>query len=370
MVDGEPVVRVVFGHFGARCVFLMVWLAGWSLGCFKIVSELSSGRLEPGKALFALPFFAAEIVVSCVVLLMIFGKTVMTFRRRGCTKFFGVGRFGRTKEFPFPEKGEICTDEVVRRGSKGGSYTVYRLLVKTHPESDAPLVVYDSIESGIINVLCEAAKEVAVLDVAPAAAPMTSRPAEHFADDAAPENQDAEQRDYELLAGKPPKGMSVARDLEGRVVISLRRVSLRPLVVIVVLLALLAGFIWHVIPDLPIPLMVIIGVAALFPPSVQLVFSLFGRRVVTLDHGSGTTFAGIGPVGFRRRFSYVSYSDVRVVGSGVLVNGRQMDQLVVAGPDGTPQKICMTWPNDVKPYLAAILRHPGSAPASVGAPAL
>ena len=35
-------------------------------------------------------------------------------------------------------------------------------------------------------------------------------------------------------------------------------------------------------------------------------------------------------------------------------------EIVVVKP-----KICTSWPNDVKPYLAALLRHPASAPATI-----
>ena len=37
----------------------------------------------------------------------------------------------------------------------------------------------------------------------------------------------------------------------------------------------------------------------------------------------------------------------------------------LAKPGGTPQRICASWPNDVKPYLVALLRHPGSVPATI-----
>lgn len=40
-------------------------------------------------------------------------------------------------------------------------------------------------------------------------------------------------------------------------------------------------------------------------------------------------------------------------------------EIVVVKPGGTPRKICTSWPNDVKPYLAALLRHPASAPATI-----
>ena len=118
VVDGEKIVRVTFGHWSGVCVFLMLWLAGWSFGCYNLFVGLLAKPFEFGEILFALPFFAGEIFVAGMILLMIFGRTVVTFRREGGTKFSGIGRFGVTKEFAFPVKGEICTDEVVRHGGK------------------------------------------------------------------------------------------------------------------------------------------------------------------------------------------------------------------------------------------------------------
>lgn len=39
-------------------------------------------------------------------------------------------------------------------------------------------------------------------------------------------------------------------------------------------------------------------------PFAQLIFVLFGKRTMTLDHGYGTTFVGVGPIGARQRFEY------------------------------------------------------------------
>ena len=60
----------------------------------------------------------------------------------------------------------------------------------------------------------------------------------------------------------------------------------------------------------------------------------------------------------------------KIASSSLWSNNEQMNELIVAKPDGTPQRICASWPNDVKPYLAALLRHPGSAPATIGIAAL
>ncbi len=113
IVDGEPVVRVKFGHWSPVCIFLMVWLTMWTFGCYMIVSELITKPFSFKLALFSIPFLAAEVGVATAILMMIFGRTVFTFRKYGGTKFSGIGRYGITKEFTFPVKGEICTDELV-----------------------------------------------------------------------------------------------------------------------------------------------------------------------------------------------------------------------------------------------------------------
>ena len=159
--NGEPFVCVTFGHWSAACIFLMLWLAFWSFGCYMIVIDIFTKPFGFKLVLAALMLFVPEIFVASIILLMIFGRTVFTFRREGGTRFTGVGRFGFTKEFSFPMKGEIGTDEVVCHRSKGGTYTAYRLIVKTRFDLDGPRVIYDSTDGDIIYTLCKAAKEVA-----------------------------------------------------------------------------------------------------------------------------------------------------------------------------------------------------------------
>ena len=356
-VGGEPVVRVTFGHRSAACIFLMFWLAFWSFGCYKLVVELITKPFSFKLALSSLPFFAAEIFVAGVILLMTFGRTVFTFRREGGTRFTGVGRFGFTKEFSFPIKGEICTDEVVCHKSKGGTYTAYRLIVKTRFDLDGPRVIYDSTDGDIIYTLCKAAKEVAVTAGAP-------KPAEKSAVELAAEEAGIERRDYALLSGRPPKGMSISRDFEGRVVVVLRRVRWLLAIVLVAVMSFFTWIVWFKFTDVPLPVKAGFGVA-ISVPLVMLFYALFGKRTMTLDHGNGTTFFGVGPVGIRRRFEYGGPFDVKVAESCMWVNNERMNELVIAKPGGTQQRICTSWPNDVKPYLAAFLRHPGAVSISL-----
>ena len=207
IVDGEPVVRAEFGHRSCVWLFLMVWLTGWSFGCFMIAKELVTKPFSIQLALFSLPFFAAEIFVAITILMMLFGRTVFTFRSEGGTKFSGIGRYGFTKEFTFPVKGEICTDEVEKTSSKGRSYKCYRLVVTTQFDLDGPRVIYESMDSDIVYSLCKAAQEVAGTAVPPEA--------KKSHDDLAAEASELERHDFELLSGRMPRAsrsLAISKD--------------------------------------------------------------------------------------------------------------------------------------------------------------
>ncbi|MBR1920963.1 MAG: hypothetical protein IJ829_03030, partial [Kiritimatiellae bacterium] len=126
-----------------------------------------------------------------------------------------------------------------------------------------------------------------------------------------------------------------------------------------------AAFAWLQLGDAPLEVRVVAPLIFLFPVA-QLLWCLFGKRTMTLDHGEGVTFVGVGPIGVRKRFQYGGAFDVELAESGVVVNGRRMNEIVVSKPGGRPAKLCTTWPNDVKPYLVAVLRHPEAVIVSGG----
>ncbi len=357
IVDGESVVRVTVRHWSAACFFLMLWLAGWSVGCYVLIVELMKKPFSCETVLFPIPFFAAEIGAIFAILLIIFGRTVLTFRRNGATKFFGIGRVGIKKEFTFPATGEICTDEIVRTGGKHGPRTYHRLVVKTPTDVDEPCVIYETVKADVVEALCTAAKEVAGISVMPAAGA--------GAGDRAAEAAETERRDLALLADRPPRGLTVSRDLEGRIRVVFRRVrwalALGPLLVVAIFVALF----WDKCSTLPLPIRTGVGACVLIP-ILRFLLMLLGKHTLVLDHGQGETFAGLGPIGVRRRFEYGGGFDVRLEQSRLLVNHERMNELVIVKPDGSKRKICASWPNDVKPYLAALIRRPAYAPASFG----
>ena len=86
-VDGEKVVVARFRLWNPVCIFLALWLTGWSFGCYKLAMSLMNGPFRVGELLFSLPFFAGEIIVSCIVIMMILGHTTIRFSRSGCIRF-------------------------------------------------------------------------------------------------------------------------------------------------------------------------------------------------------------------------------------------------------------------------------------------
>ena len=135
--DGEKVVVARFRLWHPVCIFLALWLTGWSLGCYKLAVNLVNGPFRVDELLFSLPFFAGEIIVSCIVIMMIFGRTTIRFSRSVCTRFTGIGRLGLTKKFAFTANCEIGTDEYVTHG-KHGCTTHYRLFWRYIPPRMRP----------------------------------------------------------------------------------------------------------------------------------------------------------------------------------------------------------------------------------------
>ena len=327
VVGGEKVIRVSFGHWSGACIFLCLWLIMWTFVCYNVFHDTIFGPFYFKLWVALILAFVVEVFVAGTILLMIFGRTVITFRSSGGTKFTGVGKYGVSREFTFPVKGEIGTDEVVTSG-RHGTTTVYRLVVKTQFDLDGPRVIYSSVDSGLIDVLYNLATEAA--DSCPA--PQKEK---ESAEDAA-EDARTERADRNLLAAKPPEGLAVTRDLEGRIFVVFRRVAWALAIVLALVMASVAVVLWQKFSNAPKPMLVAVGILQLFPLAGFL-FALFGKRTMTLDHGEGTAFVGVGPIGIHRRFKYGVAFDVRIA-------------------DG--------WPDDVKPYLAAILRHPESVSAS------
>lgn len=352
--NGEQSIRVTFGHWSWACIFLIAWLAGWSFFCCVLASHLVAGPFRIGELLFALPFFLGEIAVSCTVAMMIFGRTTIVFTRSGWTKFTGIGKLGVTKTRTFPAQFEIDTDETITHG-KHGATVHYGLVVNSANGIDVPQVIHSSTDPKLIETLCEIVREVAGNAAAPGKRQEAGGDAESEAEE--------ERLERELLAGPPPKGLSVLRDYEGRVYVTYRRVRWLVALVVAIVIAGSAAVTLLTRHEIPLRALVFVVVCLLFLIS-QLAYALFGKRTLTLDHGNGETFMGIGALGVRRRFAYGNSADVWLRGSDTFVNGERMFKIVIGRPGENPVAICTMWPNAIKPYLAALIRNPEAAPAA------
>lgn len=354
VINGEQTVRVTFGHWSWVCIFFILWLTGWSIGCYGIASHLIAGPFELEELLLALPFFAFEVLVAGIIAMMIFGRTTITFTQLGWTKFTGIGKLGITKRRAFPSQFEIVTNSTVTHG-KHCATTHYHLLVKT-PSDTEGMEIHSSTEEKRIDALYEIVKEIAGGAVTPAEL-QEARVA------ALPEAENG-RSEREMLADVPPKGVTVTRDLEGRVFVTYRRIGWLLALVLVATVSIFGAVIWPRRDEIPLPALIGCGLCFLFPLA-QLAYVLFGKRKITLDHGDGTTFMGVGSLGIRKRFKYGPSFDIRLQASNMLVNNERMDEIVISRPGEKAVKICTTWPNKVKPYLAALLRHPEAAPANI-----
>ena len=351
VVDGQDAVFVSHGLWSWACLFLVVWLTFWTFGCTMIVRKLVIEQFKWGDFFFAIPFLAAELAVGCIVLTMIFGKSVVKFTRTGGTVFTGIGSLGRTRKFDFPPDCVLAVDKEVRRGSKGGTFIYHRLLVKTHSNQSSPYVVYSDMDKGMVEILFDIASQVTAYGPASAAA---GSPADATCD----AEHDEELRDRTLLAGQPPKQLKIARDMEGKIAVSCSSGSMAAAFVFLLAVGGIGTAIFLAGKGkIPLPALIFMGFIALFPVS-SFIYALFGRRRLVLDHGQGEAFSGVAGIGRRTRFMYGPGMKVSLVDSNLVSNGRSLHAIEIAQPEGGAVRLCTTWSEEAKPYLAAVLRHP------------
>ena len=356
-VDGQDAVRVKFGSFSFVVIFLVLWLAGWSVGCMKLIQEITVKPFEWGSLLMALPFLGGWIAVAVFILFIIFGRTVVTFVRGGGTVFRGIGAVGWTKKFGISPLAKVKTGRKEVHRGRGGTTVYHTLLVDSPSDPCSPREVYADTDAGVVMILRDIAIDVCQCDAAEVSGEAGERD---------PEESEAEleAKDRMLLSGAPPKKLTVTRDMEGRIVATCRGVSW----VAVAHLAAAGGigfavyksFVSGRVPDgapWPIPVVVVLQIVALVA-AMSILYAIFGRRKLVIDHGNGEASTGIAGICSRKRFMCGYGSQVALEDSGVVVNGRRMQTISIKQPDGETVQICTTWPNDVKPYLAAVLRHP------------
>ena len=358
VVDGQEAVRVKFGSFSFAVIFLVLWLVGWSVGCMKLINELTTKPFEWGLLLHALPFVGVWIFVVSLVLFMVLGRTVVTFFRGGGTVFRGIGSIGRTIKFAVSPIAKVKNGRKEVSRGRGGTTVYHTLLVDSPSDPCSPRLIYADTDAGVVMVL----RDIAI-DVCQGGAAEVSGEAKER--DPAEAEAEQETKDRMLLSGAPPKKLTVTRDMEGRIVATCGGSSW---IVTVIRLVAAGGLGFAVykafgvgnIPNgnpWPIPVVVVLLIAANVA-SVSLLYAIFGRRKLVIDHGNGETLLGLAGIGSRKRFMCGYGSQIALEDGDMVINGTRMQTISIKQPDGETVQICTTWPNEVKPYLAAVLRHP------------
>lgn len=364
VVDGQEAVRVKFGSFSFAVIFLVLWLVGWSVGCMKLINELTTKPFEWGLLLHALPFVGVWIFVVSLVLFMVLGRTVVTFFRGGGTVFRGIGSIGRTIKFAVSPIAKVKNGRKEVSRGRGGTTVYHTLLVDSPSDPCSPRAIYADTDAGVVMVL----RDIAI-DVCQSSASDEAGAAESVSEakerDSVEAEAEQETKDRLLLSGAPPKKLTMTRDMEGRIVATCRGGSLLKVVIHLAMAAGIGLVVYksfgcaRVSGGIPWPVAVVMCIVVLVA-SVGLLNALFGRKRLVINHGNGETFTGIAGIGSRKRFMCGYGTQVVIEDGGVVINGTRMQAISIKQPDGSSVRVCTTWPNDVKPYLAAVLRHPES----------
>lgn len=85
-------------------------------------------------------------------------------------------------------------------------------------------------------------------------------------------------------------------------------------------------------------------------------FSLFGKRVVTMGNGRGLVFVGVGPLGWKRRFLYSKNLKVSVDYSAMRQNNRPVKCIYIKGGS---KELKLGWgmKDELLEYIAAFIRY-------------
>lgn len=295
LVDGEKIVRVRMSCRNPVAFFLLLW---WSFWTFGVVTALKKVVSDPSIIVWLLIALPADVVVFWFMMLMFFGKRVITLGGGKGSVFTGVGPVGFTKRFACDRTARLLIEERECH-SKRGTYTQYELMLRNYTGPAKDVRIFSDTERGSVEDVRDAlVKGLGLTDAVPSV---------REAAEAEPEPSEAEP-DLSLLSARPPEGLKVDRDFEGRTKATCR-------------------------------------------------WMLFGRRELKIGQGEGVRFIGFGPFGFRKRFGCGYGYDVRIVDSGCYVNGRRLKEILITRRDDpeSSTRICAFWPDDMKPYLAALL---------------
>ena len=165
--------------------------------------------------------------------------------------------------------------------------------------------------------------------------------------------------------GEPPRGIRIERDfMGGGTTLTYKR--MQPFVWILIPFTLVwsggsmggiygtqilkRAFDWK---------MSLFGLPFLFGTVVLLtviLLGLFGKRRITLQHGSGSVFHGIGRLGRTRRFTYSRDARVSFRKATMQRNTVPTEEIVVTGA-GSTFALCATLPDEPKRFVAGWLQR-------------
>ena len=170
-----------------------------------------------------------------------------------------------------------------------------------------------------------------------------------------------------VLSKPPPRSVKIERDMMGGgTTLTYRHISWGALLFLVPFTALWAlGSIFCIYRS-PIRTGVFQWAPSLFGipiligtivPFAAILFSLFGRWVITLNSGQGTVFSGIGKLGRKRKFVYNRNTSVTLLYSNTRVNGKQLE-VITLKTDNTQFAFGGFIKDDAKGFiLAALIRE-------------
>ncbi len=165
--------------------------------------------------------------------------------------------------------------------------------------------------------------------------------------------------------GEPPRGIHIERDyMGGGTTLTYKRVQ--PYVLFLIPFTLVwsgvsmsgiygtqilkRAFDWK---------MSLFGLPFLFGTVVLLtliLLALFGKHQITLQHGNGRVFHGIGPLGRTRRFTYSRDVRISFRRSNIRHNNVTHEEIVVTGANST-FALCATLPDEPKRFIAGWLQR-------------
>ncbi|HBA83392.1 MAG TPA: hypothetical protein DCZ95_04775 [Verrucomicrobia bacterium] len=174
----------------------------------------------------------------------------------------------------------------------------------------------------------------------------------------------------DILSNPPPRGIKVEKDFREGVRIVYRRISPLLLFFIPFTAVWSGGSMWGIyidpwrrgefeIGESMMGLPFLIGTVVLL---CVMAFMLFGKWVITLNKGEGIVFAGVGSLGWTRRFAYHRDSLVSLRLTDLRVNNTPQKGVLVQ-TDGTDFVFGATMKDSVKQFIAAyILKEAGGSP--------